>query len=192
MDKLIITIVSIAITAASVYAGTDYLTGFYRSAQARAKAQVWVSDAAQIAVAAKNAGFLASGSDDWSAGTASYLVPNYLKNLPQRNGSYVFYPAIIDGADIAQNYSTGATMIISDAIESPQVCQEIQKLGNRGDMTLTDVGNDLTSAAYVMPKNANQPFVCVWGDLNSNAVTDEVGTDIYFFIYRVFLDRSDT
>ncbi|HCM83987.1 MAG TPA: hypothetical protein PKW15_05150 [Alphaproteobacteria bacterium] len=183
MDKLIVTIISIAITAGSLYAGADYLSGFYKSAQARSKAQVWVAEAAQIALAAKQAGYLASGSDDWSVGTASYLVPTYMSSLPRHNGTYVFRPAYSNGATNTTfpRNNTDATIIISDQVESQEVCQEIQKLANRGDSTLPSAGIiSGTTIAYTIAKNASQRFACA----------RYAATNTHYFVYRVFLDRG--
>lgn len=193
MDKLIITIISIAIGAATLYASSDYLTAFYKSAQARSKAQIWVSEAAQIAVAAKNAGYLSSGSDNWAAGTATYLVPTYMASLPRHSGTYVFQPAYASAASTTgfPRNNTDATIIISTAVESGEVCQEIQRLANRGTTTpgsVTIVGAGVIN--YTIGKNATQQFACAWRDVNGNGTQDPTGTDTYYFLYRVFPDRG--
>jgi len=190
VDKLIVTILSIGLTAVALIWGADYISSFYQGAQARAKAQRWIAEAAQIAAAARQAGNLSTTGDDWTgAGTAALLVPNYLASLPQHSGAYVFEPCnLSSGNTNCPEYATDATMIMAP-VESAQVCQEIQRLANRDNTTLTRYTAALGSSGYTIPKNANQQFGCAWFDLNGNDSYDPPGTDEYYFLYRVFLDR---
>lgn len=193
MDKLIVTIISIALTAAVLYGASDHLTAFYTTAHARSKAQTWIAEAAQIATAAKNSGTLASGSDNWAAGTAASLVSIYLSALPRHSGSYVFLPAYASAAAVTTfpRNNTDATIIFTNAVESGAVCQEIQKLGNRGTSTPASVTSvTATTINYTIAKNSAQPFACAWHDVNGNGAQDATGTDTYYFLYRVFLDRG--
>lgn len=183
MDKLIITIISIAITAGTLYSGMDYLSGFYKRAQARGKAQTWVAEAAQIAAAAKQAGYLASGSDDWSVGTASYIVPTYMSSLPRHSGTYVFRPAYASSASVTTfpRNNTDATILFTDQVENQEVCEEIQKLANRGSTTLTAVTSVTASTIdQTIAKNATQQFACF----------RYATTNTHYFLYRVFPDRG--
>jgi len=185
MDKLIVAIIGIAITAAALYTSSDYLTAYYQTAQARAKAQQWLTEAAQIAVAARQAGYVASGSDNWTVGTAAQLVPTYMSDLPKHSGSYVFAPCYQNGGGVFQCPRNNTDAVgIGGSVENRQVCEEIQKLVNRGDSTLTRY----TPSGYPgIAKGAAQPIICAWLDMNSNSQHDS--GDVYAFYQRIFLDR---
>ncbi len=190
MDKLIITIISIALTAATLTVGGSYLSNYQTRAQAKVQATTWLAEAAQIATAAKQAGNLASSSDDFSTGTASFLRPNYLTDLPKRGGSYVFSAAQLNGTTFTYPYYDTDANLIMTSVENANVCEEIQRRGNRGSTNLTRY----PSAANLQSNfhssfTINQDLTCVWLDANNNSIYDPAGTDDYFFITRVFRDR---
>lgn len=191
MDKLIVTLIGIALTATSILWGVDYIGAFYQTAQAKVKAQRWVTEAAQITVAARQAGSLSLTGDDWKQGsssglTAAALVPTYLIDLPKHSGNYVFWPCYITGGNTScPRYTTDSThttdaTIIQATVENVNVCKQIYALANRGSTTLptaTVTGTNPISINVTIPQNANQQFTC----LNAS------GT--YYFLYRVYLDR---
>jgi hypothetical protein len=187
MDKLIITIISIGLTAATIGIGGDYLSGYYMRAQAKVKAAAWISDAAQIATAAKQAGTLTSdGGDDFSAGAASYLVPRYMADLPKRDGNYVFQPALLWSTTFSYPYYDTDANLIMATVENAQVCEEIQKLANRGSATLTRYTSEIDlQLGFYGTFTITMNSICVWIDNDGDTAYDGIGTDTYYFISRV-------
>ena len=196
MDKLIITILGIALSAVAILWTSDYMTALYTNAQSVAKAQKWLADAGQVTLAARQAGSLSLTGDNWEQGSstsavATAIVPTYLRDLPQHNGLYVFAPCYITGgATSCPRYTTDSThtsdaTIIAATVENAAVCAEIQKIANRGSATLPTAtvsgANPIVITTTIPAKtllvNTTPQFTC----LNAS------GT--YYFLYRVFLDR---
>lgn len=185
MDKLIVTLIGIGLSAVTIVSSMDYMSGLYRNAQSTARAQKWITGAAQITAAARQAGNLSTSGDNWQQGsataaTAAVLVPDYLSDLPRHNGLNVFWPCYITGGNtVCPRYNTDAT-ILQAVVENAAVCQEIQKLANRGTTTLSSTsvsGTNPIAITSTIAVNPNQQFTC----LNAS------GT--YYFLYRVFMDR---
>lgn len=191
MAKLIITIMSIGIAGLASLMASDYISTLYLQGVARANAQAWVTEAAEITSAARQSGSLSLTSDNWAQGastglTAAALVPTYLSDLPKNNNLYAFWPCYITGGTTScpryvtdSTHTTDATLLEA-TVQNLQVCQEIERLANRDNITLstsTVTGSNPIVLSYIIPTNANQQFACV----------NASGT--YYFLYRVYLDR---
>lgn len=180
MDKLIVTIISIALTAATLYAGTDYISGYYKTARARSSAQKIIAQAVQVDVAAHQAGSLSGNGGSWQ----NVLVPTYLSAWP--SGSF---PCTMDSSanncDESGSPSTSANgfkMIVDDI----QTCQEIQRIANRGSTTMeTATGYDVDGTTLTVPKNSQVKYKCV------ELTAPIFGTKSYKLLYRVFLERGN-
>jgi hypothetical protein len=186
VDKLIITIIGIALSAATLIWSTDYITSLYVNAQSAARAQKWITEAAQITTAARQSGTLSLSTDNWQQGTAAALVPTYLSGLPQHNGNYVFQPCNVQSnATVCPIYVTDTThaadaTLIEATVENAAVCNAIQKIANPHATTppsATVSGSGPITISYALAVNGNQQFACV----NVSGV--------YYFLYRVFMDR---
>ncbi len=193
MDKLIVTIIGISLAAVVSIGGGDYLYTMYTRATAKTLATQWLAEAGQIEVAAKQAGNLAYAADDWTAGTAGYLVPTYLMTLPKHDNAYVFTPCYLSGSTTtcpaAAAYSASST-IIKATVENAAVCEEINARANRGTLTLTaNAATTFAASTYNIAKNANVQFGCAWFDTNANGAYDKTPTDDYVFLYRVYMDK---
>ncbi len=192
MDKLIITILGIALSAATLLWTSDYISTLYNNAASNTRAQKWIADAAQVAVAARQAGALSLTGDNWEQGAsaslvAGALVTSYMVDLPKHNGVYIFLPCkITSGATSCPVYVTDTThatdaTMLEATVENLAVCKAINQISNRNSTaappTATVSGTNPFTISYTLPINSNQQFACV----------NASGT--YYFLYRVFLDR---
>ena len=197
MDKLLVTVLGIGLTAFTLMWSVDYISNSYQAAEVKAKAQAWVTEAAQITTAARQAGTLSQSGDDWKQGSSSGmvaapLVTAYLSDLPKHSGNYVFWPCYLSAANTVTcpRYTTDAThasdaTILEATVENAAVCQQILMLANRGTTTLPTItvsgSNPITvtttNVSTTANVNPNQQFTC------ANA------SGTYYFLYRVFMDR---
>ena len=193
MDKMTIVLISLLLGAIMLMGSGDYLSSTYLSASANSYAQKWISEAGQIALAARQSGTLSIATDNWQQGntTAATLsaLSNYLSDLPRHNGKYVFWPCNVSAGNTScpvyvtdTTHATDATLIEAQ-VENLKVCQAIQKLANRGNVTppTTTASTGLT-INYAILAHSNQQFACV----NANAGTAQG----YYFLYRVFMDHG--
>jgi len=188
MDKLIVTIIAISLGAATLLWGADYMSGFYQAAQSKAKAQAWITGAAQIAVAARQASNLSTTNDNWTPGsgmaTAALLVPDYMLDLPKYNGAYVFQPCIFTTTVSCPEYNMDANVLMAP-VENQKVCEYINMQANRGDSTIpasggfafSMSGTNFTVFTNAAAFNPHQQFSCI------------NGLSAYYLFYRVFMDR---
>lgn len=179
MDKLIVTIISIALTAATLYAGADFLSGYYKTARARSNALKIIAQAVQVDVAAHQAGSLSGNGGSWQ----TVLVPTYLASWP--SGAY---PCTMNSSDNncdesgSPSTSANGFRLFVDNLEA---CQEIQRIGNRGNITLEGAtAFDVYGTGLTVPKNSQVKYKCV------ELTAPVFGTKSYVFLYRVFLERG--
>jgi len=188
MDKLIVTIIAISLGSVTLLWGADYISGFYQAAQSKAKAQAWIAGAAQIAVAARQAGSLSTTNDNWIPGsgtaTAAQLVPDYMSDLPKYNGAYAFQPCILGSNVLCPEYNTDANVLMA-AVENQKVCEYINMQANRNNSVIPASGGfafNVSGVLYTEFTNLaafdpHQQFSCI------------NGLSAYYLFYRVFMDR---
>ena len=191
MSNLIITVISIALVAVAALMGTYYGGSAFMEGQAKAQANSFIAGAQQVAAAwqmyaVNNGGSFTLTDADWTDGTSTDLVPNYLTQLPSYSSStlhtvfglsppFYFSAATIASNTIVFNSANGNAIYFRGVPEA--TCKQINFIATGTasiDLNTTWAGYTDTTAAMADLK----PFRCV-------TVLGGTPAEMYFY-YRVF------
>lgn len=164
MTNLLVTIMAIALVAATSTAGLWYGGQAYMENIAKGQANQTISGATQIAEAWRkyafdNGGDFSLTDSDWSDGTATDLVPTYLSVLPRFtfSGNSVYPDAIVFEGDTSVLHNiTSNTIVIGPLTQN--VCKQINFLATgTSSVSASDWGGYTNTATA---RAALKPFYC--------------------------------
>lgn len=180
MFNLVITVISISLTAVMALVGAWYGGQAFAEGQARATANRLVTDAKQVAgawalYAADHGGSYTLTNGNWFGGSVD-LVPKYLSSpptykFPAGGSASYFNPMKVANNTLATSSLTSNTIYISYI--PAEVCRQINFLAT-GTATLPSAWPGTFNTALGLPDL--KPFACV----------NIGGADPYAIVYRVF------
>ncbi len=194
MSQLIITIIAIALGAATLTSGVYYGGEAFMRARMYSQAVTLVAKAGKVGGALQNwaqaSGTHTLTDTNWSDGTATDLVPTYLDALStigpyaQGNGSTDNYFKTMPLANVQwANEGVNFDSLIAIITDS-KMCQAIARLA--GSSTSTPLYRNVSGSTMgdFSANMAANDFQCVVNDANNNSVIDS--GEYMFFIYKVF------